>query len=120
MGRISNVVSITVDHVKRLHDSSLDIQRILSVIREITEQTNLLSLNASILAEKAGEHGKGFSVVAEEMRSLSGRTASYTREISGIVKSILGGIEDTVEMINASAKMVAAPRAIRSTTSARP
>ncbi len=108
MGRISNVVSITVDQVKRLHDSSLDIQRILSVIREITEQTNLLSLNASILAEKAGEHGKGFSVVAEEMRSLSGRTASYTREISGIVKSILGGIEDTVEMINASAKMVGA------------
>ena len=106
MSKINKIVSNAVEQVRTLHDSSRDIQRILSVIREITEQTNLLSLNASILAEKAGEHGKGFSVVSEEMRSLSGRTASYTREISGIIKSIQTGIEDTVEMINYSTEMV--------------
>lgn len=107
MGKINDVVTRTVQQVTTLHDSSKDIQKILNVIREITEQTNLLSLNASILAEKAGEQGKGFSVVAEEMRSLSNRTASYTKEISRIVKSIQSGIEDTVEMIGLSTKMVA-------------
>lgn len=106
MAKISDIVSRTVDQVQKLHESSKDIQRILSVIREITEQTNLLSLNASILAEKAGDHGKGFSVVAEEMRSLSSRTATYTKEISGIIKSIQGGIEDTVDMIRHSMNMV--------------
>ncbi|KKM86087.1 hypothetical protein LCGC14_1282580, partial [marine sediment metagenome] len=76
-----------------------DVQRILSVMKEVTDQTNLLSINASILAEQAGEHGKGFSVVAQEMRELSEKTANYTKDIAGIISKIQGEISDVVAAI---------------------
>jgi len=100
MDAISDEVKKSADIIQRLGARSVDIEKVLSVIRDVTEQTNLLSLNAAILAAQAGEYGKSFSVVADEIRALSERTASSTREIGGIVKTIQRDIKDTVYSID--------------------
>jgi methyl-accepting chemotaxis protein len=100
MDAISGEVKKSADIIQRLGARSVDIEKVLSVIRDVTEQTNLLSLNAAILAAQAGEYGKSFSVVADEIRALSERTASSTREIGGIVKTIQRDIKDTVYSID--------------------
>ncbi len=106
MDKISAEVKESSDIVQRLGARSADIEKVLSVIKDVTEQTNLLSLNAAILAAQAGEYGKSFSVVADEIRALSERTASSTREIGGIVKTIQQDIKDAVYSIDsASAKV---------------
>ncbi len=97
---ISQEVKKSADIIQRLGARSVDIEKVLSVIRDVTEQTNLLSLNAAILAAQAGEYGKSFSVVADEIRALSERTASSTHEIGGIVKTIQKDIKDTVYSID--------------------
>ncbi len=91
----SNVV------LSRLGERSVSIGRILNVIEDVAEQTNLLALNAAILAAQAGEYGKGFSVVAAEIRELSERTASSTRDIANLIKSV------QEEVANAQQTMVA-------------
>ncbi|HEU4523298.1 MAG TPA: HAMP domain-containing methyl-accepting chemotaxis protein [Thermoanaerobaculia bacterium] len=88
MEQIRQSVAESNSVVSRLGDRSLAIGRILNVIEDIAEQTNLLALNAAILAAQAGEHGKGFSVVAAEIRELSERTASSTRDIGSLIKSV--------------------------------
>ncbi len=88
--------------VSQLSGRSADIEKILKVIKNVTEQTNLLSLNAAILAAQAGEYGKSFSVVADEIRGLSDRTAASTKEISSIIKTIQSEIADAVNAINSS------------------
>lgn len=88
--------------VSRLSGRSADIEKILKVIKDVTVQTNLLSLNAAILAAQAGEYGKSFSVVADEIRGLSDRTAASTKEISNIIKTIQSEIADAVKAINSS------------------
>jgi methyl-accepting chemotaxis protein len=102
MENISAEVNKSSEIVQRLGARSSDIEKVLSVIRDVTEQTNLLSLNAAILAVQAGEHGKSFSVVADEIRALSERTASSTREIGGIVKAIQKDIGDAVHSIDSA------------------
>ncbi len=102
MDAISDEVKKSADIIQRLGARSTDIEKVLSVIRDVTEQTNLLSLNAAILAAQAGEYGKSFSVVADEIRALSERTASSTREIGGIVKTIQKDIKDTVYSIDSA------------------
>lgn len=100
MDRISDKVKYSVEVVTRLGARSKDIEKMLSVIKEVTEKTNLLSLNAAILAVQAGEYGKGFSVVADEIRALSDRTAVSTKEIAGIVSTIhkeIGEVVDSIE-----------------------
>jgi len=74
--------------IKRLAEHTTDIGSFLSIITEIVEQTNLLSLNASIIAAQAGDKGRAFAVVAEEVRSLAQRTAASTQEIEGLVENI--------------------------------
>lgn len=106
MEYISSHVQMAVDIVQRLEERSKDVQRILSVIKEINEQTNLLSLNAAILAEQAGEYGAGFSVVADEMRALSTRTATYTKDISSIIKTTIAEIKDVRSVIDNGMKRV--------------
>ena len=76
---------------------SADVEKILAVIKNVTEETSLLSLNAAILAAHAGEYGKGFSVVADEMRHLSDKTAGSTREIAAIILAIQKEIKKAVE-----------------------
>ncbi|MDP2158258.1 MAG: methyl-accepting chemotaxis protein, partial [Nitrospirota bacterium] len=100
MENISDQVQKSSEIIQRLGARSVDIEKVLSVIRDVTEQTNLLSLNAAILAAQAGEYGKSFSVVADEIRALSERTASSTREIGGIVKTIQKDIKDAVYSVD--------------------
>lgn len=99
MEKITEEVKRSSDIITRLGARSADIEKILSIIKDVTEQTNLLSLNAAILAAQAGEYGKGFSVVADEIRALSDRTASSTRDISNIVKTIQAEISEAVRSI---------------------
>jgi methyl-accepting chemotaxis protein len=84
--------------VSRLAQKSDSIGKIVKVIDEVAGQTNLLSLNAAIIAAQAGEHGKGFAVVAEEVKSLAERTASSTREIAVLIKDVQ---DETLNAVNA-------------------
>jgi methyl-accepting chemotaxis protein len=106
MDNISNEVKKSAEIIQRLGIRSGDIEKILSVIKDVTEQTNLLSLNAAILAAQAGEYGKSFSVVADEIRGLSERTSNSTREIGGIVKNIQGEIKDAIYTIDSAQEKV--------------
>lgn len=102
MDNIATEVQKSFEIVQRLESRSTDIEKVLLVIKDVTEQTSLLSLNAAILAAQAGEYGKSFSVVADEISALSDRTASSTREIGGIVKSIQRDIKDAGSSINSA------------------
>ena len=88
MKTIKSSVERTADFITKLGGRSDEIGKILTVIDEVTDQTTLLALNAAILAAQAGEHGKGFSVVADEIKDLAERTAFSTQEISALIQSV--------------------------------
>lgn len=96
MNRIRGNVQDTAKKIKRLGESSQQISEIVKLIDDIADQTNMLALNAAIQAAMAGEQGKGFSVVSEEVRRLAERSATATREIAALVKSIQ---DDTAEAV---------------------
>ena len=102
---LTNSTAATIDDLQR---SVGQISQILNVIEEITNRTNLLALNAAIIAAQAAEHGAGFSVVADEIRELAERTRGSTKEISGIVKAVQSGSRQAVTKVNEGVQRVEA------------
>ena len=96
MRKIKASVEHTAEFIKRLGGRSDEIGKILTVIDEITDQTTLLALNAAILAAQAGEHGKGFSVVADEIKDLAERTSFSTQEIASLIQSVQQEVKNAV------------------------
>ncbi len=88
MAKIDSIVQEVVNKVKGLEQRSKEISKLVYVIREVAEQTNLLSLNAAIEAARAGEHGKGFAVVAEEVKKLAEQVSQSVTEITVIVNRV--------------------------------
>ena len=96
MNAIRDQIQETSKRIKRLGESSQEIGEITELISDITEQTNVLALNAAIQAAGAGEAGRGFSVVAEEVQRLAERSADATRQITALVKAIQTDTQDAV------------------------
>ncbi|MEE4690288.1 methyl-accepting chemotaxis protein [Pseudomonas alliivorans] len=94
--RMSGDVKETAELISNLANESRDIGKVLDVIRGLADQTNLLALNAAIEAARAGEAGRGFAVVADEVRALAHRTQQSTSEIERMIGSIQGGTEQAV------------------------
>jgi methyl-accepting chemotaxis protein len=107
MSKIAATVQTSSSEVSRLVESTKDIEKMANVIKEIADQTNLLALNAAIEAARAGEQGRGFAVVADEVRKLAERTTKATQEIGSILQGIHADTERAVAGMNAAAPVIA-------------
>ncbi len=102
MNEIRAQIQDTSKRIKRLGESSMEIGEIVELISDITEQTNVLALNAAIQAASAGEAGRGFTVVAEEVQRLAERSGEATKQIDAIVKTIQADTQDAVAAMEKS------------------
>jgi len=106
MQRIRSSVQATAKKIKSLGDRSLEISEIVNVINDITEQTNLLALNAAIEAARAGEAGRGFAVVADEVRKLAEHSRTATKDIAALIKAIQAETNEAVVVMEEGTKEV--------------
>jgi methyl-accepting chemotaxis protein len=106
LAEIQNSVEESYAGINRLAENSTRIEDIVKVINDITKRTNLLALNASIIAAQAGEYGKGFGVVADEIRNLSLQTGYSTGEITGIIEQIMGETRRAADTITGTKGLV--------------
>ena len=107
MQALSAKIGTSCEHIEALNGKTANIGQILEVIRGISEQTNLLALNAAIEAARAGEAGRGFAVVADEVRSLASRTQSSAQQIQQMIEELQSGSRDAVALMQESQRQSA-------------
>ncbi|WP_430624229.1 methyl-accepting chemotaxis protein [Pseudomonas entomophila] len=100
--RLAHEVHRSTEAMTLLQQESQKIGSVMDVIKSVAEQTNLLALNAAIEAARAGEAGRGFAVVADEVRGLAQRTQQSTEEIEGLIASLQNGTQQVAEVMNGS------------------
>ncbi len=103
--RLANEVQQAAEVLHRVEDDSQKVGTVLDVIKGIAEQTNLLALNAAIEAARAGEQGRGFAVVADEVRTLAGRTQKSTEEIQKMIENLQSGTREAVNVMERGQEM---------------
>ncbi|WP_420850789.1 methyl-accepting chemotaxis protein [Pseudomonas lalucatii] len=106
IGELASAVETTTQSIERLSQDTQNIDSVLDVIKNVAEQTNLLALNAAIEAARAGEQGRGFAVVADEVRALARRTQQSTAEIEGLIATLREGARRSVTDMRQSGALV--------------